>query len=168
MVTCATFGYMARGEDNHHLAGWWLADLSSGGICFVASTPALPEVYRENIKELPIWMRFQVLTAVVALMMEAASTFEASVNYQTTRRNISEDICILAAVKTWNRNFTLLLHFSRQLGLFYFGPLATKGGGLRDAYDDFEVASVRLVNGTVNRYITCTPHLSLSQKPGHG
>jgi hypothetical protein len=38
---------------------------------------------------------------IIALMMEAASTTETSVNfYQTTRRSISEDIFILAAVRT--------------------------------------------------------------------
>jgi hypothetical protein len=38
---------------------------------------------------------------LIALMMEAVSTFETSVNfYQTTRRNIPEDIFILAAVRT--------------------------------------------------------------------
>jgi hypothetical protein len=40
------------------------------------------------------WLRFQVLTAasLIALMMEATSTSETSVNfYQTTRRNVAED-----------------------------------------------------------------------------
>jgi hypothetical protein len=37
-------------------------------------------------------MRFQVLTAAIAMMMEAASTSETSENfYQITRRNNPED-----------------------------------------------------------------------------
>jgi hypothetical protein len=44
-----------------------------------------------------IILRFRL----IALMMEAAITSETSVNfYETTRRNIPEDIFILAAVKT--------------------------------------------------------------------
>jgi hypothetical protein len=44
----------------------------------------------------------EVLTAsIIRATMEAASTFETSVNfYQTTWRNITEDIFILAAVRT--------------------------------------------------------------------
>jgi hypothetical protein len=45
-----------------------------------------------------IYRRFR---GVAALMMEAASTAETSVNlYQTTRHYIPEDIFILAAVRT--------------------------------------------------------------------
>jgi hypothetical protein len=41
------------------------------------------------------------LTCLIALMMEAASTSETTVNFcQTTRRNIPEDVFILAAVRT--------------------------------------------------------------------
>jgi hypothetical protein len=45
-----------------------------------------------------------VLTlSIIALRMEAASTSETWVNfYHTTRRNISEDIFILAEVRNWN------------------------------------------------------------------
>jgi hypothetical protein len=39
-----------------------------------------------------LFVRFQVLRAAIALMMEAASTSETSANfYQTTQRNIPED-----------------------------------------------------------------------------
>jgi hypothetical protein len=42
-----------------------------------------------------------MLTAPIVLMMEAIISSETSVNfYQTTRRNIPEDIFILAAVRT--------------------------------------------------------------------
>jgi hypothetical protein len=58
------------------------------------------------------WSKFatvlEVLAASIirALMMEAASTSEMSVNfYQTTRRNIPEIIFILAAVRTCNLTY---------------------------------------------------------------
>jgi hypothetical protein len=39
-----------------------------------------------------VYVRFEVLSAAIALMMEAASTSETSINfYQTTRRNNPED-----------------------------------------------------------------------------
>jgi hypothetical protein len=43
---------------------------------------------------------------LIALITEAVSTSETSVNlYQTTQRNIPEDIFILAAVTAWNRTY---------------------------------------------------------------
>jgi hypothetical protein len=51
----------------------------------------------------PCGLASEVLAASVirAMMMKAASASETSENfYQTTRRNISEDVFILAAVRT--------------------------------------------------------------------
>jgi hypothetical protein len=57
-----------------------------------------------------VWKKFtdvsavltaSIIRAIIALMMDEVSTTETSVNfYQTTRRNIPEDIFILAAVRT--------------------------------------------------------------------
>jgi hypothetical protein len=46
-------------------------------------------------------------------MMDAVSTFETLVNfYQTTQRNITDDIPILTAVRTWNlTKFRVILFY---------------------------------------------------------
>jgi hypothetical protein len=46
-----------------------------------------------------------IIRTMIALIMEAAVTSETSVNYQTTRRNIPEDIHLKEKLRLWEYFF---------------------------------------------------------------